>query len=145
MFFFTFFPLISFDQTFLSKRKVWLHIQASEVLETSEAYYPKFGRVLDKSRSPMYTFCRYYEEVIDMETRIKKWGNSFVLRIPKPIAAEVGFDDDSLVKLSLVDGKLVVVPIIEPDLSLEHLLAQVTEDNLHREVDTGPAVGGEVW
>ncbi|MBM3242659.1 AbrB/MazE/SpoVT family DNA-binding domain-containing protein [Candidatus Poribacteria bacterium] len=80
-----------------------------------------------------------------METRIKKWGNSFVLRIPKPIAAEVGFDDDSLVKLSLVDGKLVVVPIIEPDLSLEHLLAQVTEDNLHREVDTGPAVGGEVW
>ena len=80
-----------------------------------------------------------------METRIKKWGNSLVLRIPKPIAAEVGFDDDSLVKLSLVDGKLVVVPIMEPDLSFEHLLAQVTEDNLHREVDTGPVVGGEVW
>jgi antitoxin component of MazEF toxin-antitoxin module len=33
----------------------------------------------------------------------------------------------------------------QPALSLEQLLAGVTEDNLHREVDTGPAVGHEVW
>ena len=28
---------------------------------------------------------------------------------------------------------------------LEQLLAGVTEENLHREVDTGPAVGNEAW
>jgi len=93
----------------------------------------------------MYTFGRYEEEGIDMETRIKKWGNSLGLRIPKPIASEVGLDDDSLVKLSLVNGRLIIAPVVEPELNLEHLLAQVTEDNLHGEVDTGPAVGSEVW
>lgn len=33
----------------------------------------------------------------------------------------------------------------EPALTLEQLLAQVTEENLHREVDFGPAVGNEAW
>ena len=80
-----------------------------------------------------------------METRIKKWGNSLALRIPKPLAAEVGIEDDSLVELSLVDGKLVIVPGIEPELKLADLLAQVTEENSHAEVETGPAVGNEPW
>ena len=80
-----------------------------------------------------------------METRVKKWGNSLALRIPKPLAAEVGLDDNSLVELSLVDGKLVITPGVEPELRLADLLAQVTEDNLHGEVDTGPAVGREAW
>jgi antitoxin component of MazEF toxin-antitoxin module len=30
-------------------------------------------------------------------------------------------------------------------VSLDDLLAKVTRKNLHREVDTGPARGGEVW
>ncbi len=80
-----------------------------------------------------------------METRVQKWGNSLALRIPKPLATEVGLEHNSLVELSLVDGKLVITPVVKPALSLEHLLAQVTEDNLHGEVDTGPAMGGEVW
>jgi antitoxin MazE len=80
-----------------------------------------------------------------MRTRVKKWGNSLALRIPKSFATEVGLDFDTLVDLSLVDGKLVVTPTIEPALTLEHLLAQVTEDNLHREVDTGPPMGNEAW
>ena len=29
--------------------------------------------------------------------------------------------------------------------SLEELLAGITEQNLHREIDYGPAVGKEVW
>jgi antitoxin MazE len=80
-----------------------------------------------------------------METRVKKWGNSLALRIPKPLAAEVGLEDISPVELSLMDGRLVITPAAEPELSLATLLAQVTEENLHGEVDTGPAVGGEVW
>jgi len=80
-----------------------------------------------------------------METRVQKWGNSLALRIPKPLATEVGLEHNSLVELSLMDGKLVITPVVKPALSLEHLLAQVTEDNLHGEVDTGPAMGGEVW
>ena len=80
-----------------------------------------------------------------METRVEKWGNSLALRIPKPLAAEVGLEDSSPVELSLMDGRLVRTPAVEPELSLATLLAQVTEENLHGEVDTGPAVGDEVW
>jgi antitoxin MazE len=80
-----------------------------------------------------------------METRVKKWGNSLALRIPRPLAAEVGLEEDSLVELSLVDGKLVITPETEPELRLEDLLARVTEENLHGEINTGPATGREGW
>jgi antitoxin MazE len=82
---------------------------------------------------------------VDMETRVKKWGNSLALRIPKPLAAEVGIEDNSPVELSLLDGKLIVAPVTESQYSLEGLLAQVTEENVHGEVDTGAPMGGEVW
>jgi antitoxin MazE len=72
-----------------------------------------------------------------MKTRIQKWGNSLVMRIPKSFAVEAHLDQGSVVEMSLVDGKLVVVSINEPGLTLDQLLAGVTEKNLHGEVDTG--------
>jgi antitoxin MazE len=80
-----------------------------------------------------------------METRVQRWGNSLALRIPKSLADEAGLKDNSPVQLSLRDKQLVVVPVLKPKLSLDALLSQVTEANLHGEVDTGPAVGGEAW
>ena len=80
-----------------------------------------------------------------METTIKKWGNSLALRIPKALAKEAGLHYELAVELSLVDGKLVIVPIERPKFDLEAMLDQITEDNLHSEVDVGPAVGQEVW
>jgi len=80
-----------------------------------------------------------------METRVQKWGNSLALRIPKPLADEIGLKDNSPVQLSLHDRQLVVVPVLRPALSLEALLAHVTEANRHGEDSTGPAVGGEAW
>ena len=32
-----------------------------------------------------------------------------------------------------------------PPLKLEDLVAQITEENAHKEISTGPAVGNEVW
>ena len=32
-----------------------------------------------------------------------------------------------------------------PRLKLEDLVAQVTEENAHKEIATGPAVGNEIW
>jgi len=78
-------------------------------------------------------------------TRIQKWGNSLALRIPKAFASEAGLQNESTVELSLVNGRLVVVPVTTPKLTLGRLLAQVTDDNLHCEVDTGPASGSEAW
>lgn len=80
-----------------------------------------------------------------MRKRVGKWGNSLAVRIPKAFATEVGFEEDSLVELSLVNGQLVIAPATEIPLSLEQLLEQVTEENMHDEVTTGPAVGKEAW
>ena len=80
-----------------------------------------------------------------MKTRVQKWGNSLALRIPKSFAAEAGLRADGPVELSLVDGRLVVQPMPEAPPTLEELLRGVTDQNLHGEWDTGPAVGREVW
>ncbi len=80
-----------------------------------------------------------------MRTHVQKWGNSLALRIPKPFAIEIGLQRNSPVEVSLVDGRLVIIPVVEPTFTLEHLLAQVSKDNLHGEIETGPAVGREVW
>jgi antitoxin MazE len=80
-----------------------------------------------------------------MLTQVQRWGNSLAVRIPKPFAIEAGLEQDTPIEMSVVDGKLVLRPIVEPKITLEYLLAQVTEQNLHAEVDTGPAVGNEAW
>ena len=80
-----------------------------------------------------------------METKVKEWGNRLGLRIPKPLALEVGLDNDSLVELSLLDGKLISDPISEEPLSLDELLTQVTKSNLPDKVNTGAVVRGEAW
>lgn len=81
-----------------------------------------------------------------MRTRIQKWGNSLALRIPKSFADEVRLKQGSLVEVSLADGKLLISPVKEEEtITLEQLLAGVTEENLHSEIDAGGAVGNEVW
>jgi antitoxin MazE len=82
---------------------------------------------------------------MSMKTRIQKWGNSLALRIPKSFAAESGLAQDTVVDLSLVDGKLIVTPHLPPALTLEQLLAGITGDNLHAEYDTGATIGTEAW
>ena len=80
-----------------------------------------------------------------MKTRIQKWGNSLALRIPKSFADEVGLQREAPVEVSLADGKLVITPVTKPKLTLKQLLAKVTEENLHHEVNYGPAIGNETW
>ena len=80
-----------------------------------------------------------------MKARIQKWGNSLAVRILKSYAIEVGLDNKTDVELSLADGKLVMTPYARPKFRLKQLMAQITDENLHNEVDTGSAVGHEIW
>ena len=80
-----------------------------------------------------------------MQTQIKKWGNSLALRIPKLLAEQLDIKTDSEVEIAVEDGQMVIRPLPEPTLTLEELLAQITDENLHEEVETGTAVGGETW
>ena len=80
-----------------------------------------------------------------MKTHIQKWGNSLALRIPKSFANEVGLQRETPVEVLLADGKLVIAPVTQPKPTLKQLLATITKENLHDEVDTDSAVGNETW
>ena len=91
----------------------------------------------------MYIHCRY--KGVNVRRQVQKWGNSLALRIPKAYAAQLGVTSDSSVELSVKEGCLMMRPAVAPRYELRELLASVTPDNLHSEVDFGPQVGREVW
>ncbi len=84
-----------------------------------------------------------------MKNRVQKWGNSLALRIPKSLADEIGLEQNSSISLMVKKGALIITPEPEPEprpkWRLEELLRQVTENNLHREWETGSARGDEIW
>ena len=79
-----------------------------------------------------------------MKTKVQKWGNSLALRIPKSFALDMNIKQNKFVDISIGDGKLIITPITEKEYSLKELLAGVSEDNLHGEIDTGIPVGKEL-
>ena len=80
-----------------------------------------------------------------MRTKIVKWGNSLGLRIPKSFAEEVRVVEGSVVDLTMEDGNLVIKVAKTDEIDLQDLLDGITDENIHGEIDTGDAVGGEVW
>ncbi|MEG3958161.1 AbrB/MazE/SpoVT family DNA-binding domain-containing protein [Microcoleus sp. herbarium2] len=80
-----------------------------------------------------------------MVATIAKWGNSLAIRIPQNLAKEINLAEGSEVKLVLIDGKLTIEPIVRRRYSLEELIDAMTPENVHTEIDTGVAVGNEVW
>lgn len=80
-----------------------------------------------------------------MKVQIQKWGNSLALRIPKSFAVESKIKQGSSVEVSLESGKIIVFPIAEEEISLDEMLAQITPENLHGEIDSGNSVGKEIW
>ncbi len=80
-----------------------------------------------------------------MKTRIQRWGNSLALRIPKSFASEVGIQKETSIELLVSDGKLVITPLVESGFTLKGLLAKINNNNLHHEIDTGKAMGNELW
>jgi antitoxin MazE len=80
-----------------------------------------------------------------MLTKVQKWGNSLALRIPKAFALDAQLVNDSFVEISIVEGQIIIKPVVAPSWTLDYLLAGIHKNNLHHEVDTGFAIGNEVW
>ena len=78
-----------------------------------------------------------------MPQTIVKWGNSLGLRIPQSIAEQIKLSEGSQVVLEVIDGNLVIRPK-RTKYSLDALLEDITQENLHGETDTGRPVGNEV-
>ena len=78
-----------------------------------------------------------------MQITVKKWGNSAAVRLPANVvnAAKVGLEQR--VKVRVEGRKIVLDPAIEED-DLDGLLAKITPENVHSEIDFGSPVGKEL-
>ncbi|SPF37511.1 antitoxin of the ChpA-ChpR toxin-antitoxin system [Candidatus Sulfopaludibacter sp. SbA4] len=80
-----------------------------------------------------------------MKVSVQRWGNSLAVRIPKAVAVESELAEGDVVDMKPAKGKVVLIPVRDRKPTLEELLAGVTEENIHREVDFGKPKGKEVW
>ena len=80
-----------------------------------------------------------------MKTDIQRWGNSLALRIPRDYAEATRISEGSEVELTLKAGALVVRPVVRKHHVLAELLKRVSATNRHAAIETGAAVGKEVW
>ena len=84
-----------------------------------------------------------------MKVAFQKWGNSLALRVPKAFADEIGASDGKAAEMTVRNGRLVI-EIARPQrrkrrYELDELVAGITLDNRHEEIDWGPSVGNEAW
>jgi antitoxin MazE len=72
-----------------------------------------------------------------MRTKVIRRGGELVVVIPEDVASREQLQENTQVDV------LTVPENDEP--TLDELLDQITEDNLHPETDWGPDVGNERW
>ena len=80
-----------------------------------------------------------------MDATVVKWGNSLAVRIPQNLAKAIHLAEGSAIDLGIVDGTLVMKPRIRKRHSLDELVKGITPENRHAEMDSGIAVGNEIW
>ena len=78
-----------------------------------------------------------------LKVKIRKWGHSLGLRIPKPLAESVGLREGTEAELRVVNGTLVLRPVRR--YRLAELLEGLEETNRHPEVDWGEPKGREAF
>jgi antitoxin MazE len=79
-----------------------------------------------------------------MANIINRWGNSLGVRIPLPVANELGFKIGTVVEVTIEDGRAVISPV-KKKYTLAELLEGVTPDLIEGEYDWGQPVGNEAW
>jgi antitoxin MazE len=79
-----------------------------------------------------------------MRAQIVGWGNSPAIRIPRAMLNALQIREGDEVELMVEDGRLTARPV-NPKLTLESLVAAITPENCHEEIDWGNPVGNEVW
>lgn len=77
--------------------------------------------------------------------QVQKSESSLGLRIPRSLAKQIGLGAGSEDSLSAKNGGFVVKPALPTRHSLDELLAEVSYSNLHSSVETGSAVGAEIF
>jgi AbrB family looped-hinge helix DNA binding protein len=91
-------------------------------------------------------------DVFDIKpTHIVPTGQRGTITLPGELRRNLGIEEGTPLELiQEEDGSISVRPLsrssaMAPTADLNALLAQVTKENLHAEIDAGDAIGREVW
>jgi antitoxin MazE len=80
-----------------------------------------------------------------MNMYVRRWGNSAAVRIPAATLDAAGLKPDDPIDVREENGRIVIEAVRAKHFSLDELLAGITPENLHEEIDFGPPQGKEVW
>jgi antitoxin MazE len=79
-----------------------------------------------------------------MRVTVKKWGNSASVRIPAAVMDAAKVRLDQAVDIREERGRIVIEPVRTPEFNLDDLVAGITDENRHSEIDFGVPVGNEI-
>jgi antitoxin MazE len=81
------------------------------------------------------------EAVLD----IKRWGNNLGVRLPAAVAKAAHLHADQRVRVSVEEGRVVIVPVGDVPLSLDQRLARFDPSRHGGEAMAAKPVGAERW
>ncbi|RUQ28759.1 MAG: PbsX family transcriptional regulator [Candidatus Competibacteraceae bacterium] len=73
---------------------------------------------------------------------IRQWDDSPVVAIPAAVMEAAHLKLNQAVQVRAENGRIIVEPAAQ-ELTLDVLLAGITPENRHQEIDIGPPVGRE--
>lgn len=79
-----------------------------------------------------------------MQVLIKKWDNGASVRIPAAVMEAAKLSVGQPVDIREEAGRVIIEPVREPAFNLADLLAAVTDESIHDEIDFGAPVGKEL-
>jgi len=88
-------------------------------------------------------YVKYDKGVNHMAIIAQNWGNSIGIRIPKKIAGKFEIKNGTELEVS-EDGKSIILKPVNNDPTLEELMAGITKENQHEEIDWGEPEGNEI-
>lgn len=77
--------------------------------------------------------------------RIIKTEHGLAVTVPIDMLVSVGFKEGDVVNLYACRGRIEVTNLSERRYDVEKMVAQITEENLHEHIDSGPPVGRQLW
>ena len=79
-----------------------------------------------------------------MNTVIRKWGNSPALRLPTAVLKEAGYQLEQKVELIVSKGRIIIQPSQKIEYDLDSLVNGINTKNSHSEADFGSPMGKEL-
>ena len=76
---------------------------------------------------------------------IKHWGNNLGVRLPAAVAREAKLHADQRVRVAVENGRVVISPVAEDELTLEQRLARFDPARHGGEALAACPVGAERW